>query len=177
MSSQDTPFGHLAAVLESFNKNFPDKQQPITNEILGLLNELTGIGQTTQWIDAGWFDRIEKYTKDFDALPDLNTSIKHLKIDFGSKVVKVESDLLLEQIRRLLKEHLTRQHLRYNKKKEGNKSPWLRTITKGKAILEKLYSLGLTDDFFAHYFQVDPETFKRKRQDVISIRTVKKENS
>lgn len=176
--SEDTPFGKLVQLLNGFNKTYPGKPQPITDSVLTLLNDLGGIGIATQWMDAGWFDGLEKYTNNFDELPDLTTaSIKHLKIDFGDSVVKIESEFLLNQIHQILRDNLTRKFPRYVEKKEGNKSPWLRTISEGRSILEQLYAEGITDDFFAYYFDVEPETFKRKRQDIISIRTVRKTNS
>lgn len=157
-------------IIEIFNKNNPDKIQPNNIDVLSLVNELAGIRMQTAWIDAEIITDIKKYSDDFNKLPDLSTrTIKYLEIDFGTSIAKIDSELLLAQIQEILKANLKRKFPKTKPEATGpghKKSEWLRTCIQGKAIIENLYRLKVTNDFLAFFFNQEPETFKKK------IRTV-----
>lgn len=161
----ETPFGPLAEFLRKYNHENPQDQQPITQEILFSLNELRRIEQYTAMKDGGVLD-FRKYNDDYAQLTDFIqvSYCKDIAINFGHTVLHVESPLLCEQIRSLLKKHL-KNNWPSNEKKRGRGQPvsrWQRVVIEGKPLIEKLYAARITPDFLANFFGVTIETFKRK---------------
>lgn len=168
-SIEETKFPELQKLVKDFNKQYPDKIQPVTNEVLFLLNEVMKCAQNVAR-ESVFFGPWEKYNQELNRFPDLSTvTIKNIQINFGSSCETFESELLLDQIREILKDNLKRKYapFRGSEKKRGNpRKPWLKIYSAALPIVKKLYKAGVTKDFLAHFFNQDPELFKRK------IRTV-----
>jgi hypothetical protein len=162
---KETPFIKLVDFIKAFNEENPSNIQPITDDILSMLNELGGIGLWIKRKDSGLMNYPE-YNDDLTKLTDLLNSeyIKGMAINFGNDNLKIKSKLLHAQIQSILKEHLKGIWPKSESKRGAGQpeSRWLRSYIKGKPIIEKLYSAGMTNEFLAHFFNVKLDTFIRK---------------
>lgn len=164
----ETPFGLIVDSIKKYNQENPKNEQPITNEILSMLNELRRIEQDIALKEKGRPLDYRKYNEDFlrlyEPLHLKQSYIKGLTVNFGHSVVEVKSKLLHAQIQGLLKKHLKNNWPSNEKKRKPGQpeSRWHRVVIQGKPIIEKLYAAGITADFLAIFFKKTLETFKRK---------------
>jgi hypothetical protein len=163
---KETPFIQLVDFIKAFNKENPSKIQPITDDILSMLNDLGGLGLWIARKDSGLMN-YQEYNDDLTKLTDLLNSeyIKGMDINFGKDVFKIKSKLLHAQIQSILREHLEGIWPKSESSKRGvghPKSRWKRSYMQGKPIIEKLCAVGITNDFLAHFFGVKLDTFERK---------------